>query len=83
MCDGLCYSHKINEKMYLDFRNASILKRGKISLLCPCKKEFVVFQNGMMCSHRCARCLSISGLVLVTYGHFITGNGVCLCWKQQ
>ena len=32
--------------MYLDFRNASILKRGKISLLCPCKKEFVVFQNG-------------------------------------
>ena len=46
MCDVLCYSHKINEKMYLDFRNASILKRGKISLLCPCKKEFVVFQNG-------------------------------------
>ena len=46
MCDGLCYSHKINEKMYLDFRNASILKRGKISLLCPGKKEFVVFQNG-------------------------------------
>lgn len=32
--------------MYLDFRNASILKRGKISLLCPGKKEFVVFQNG-------------------------------------
>ena len=46
MCDVLCYSHKINGKMYLDFRNASILKRGKISLLCPCKKEFVVFQNG-------------------------------------
>ena len=46
MCDGLCYSHKINEKMYLDFHNASILKRGKISLLCPCKQEFVVFQNG-------------------------------------
>ena len=32
--------------MYLDFRNASILKRGKISLLCPGKKEFVVLQNG-------------------------------------
>ena len=53
MCDGLCYSHKINEKMYLDFRNASILKRGKISLLCPCKKEFVAFQNG----RRMARCV--------------------------
>ena len=53
MCDGLCYSHKINEKMYLDFRNASILKRGKISLFCPCKKEFVAFQNG----RRMARCV--------------------------
>ena len=36
-----------------------------------------------MCCHRSARCLSISGLVLVTYGHSITGNDVCLCWKQQ
>ena len=87
MCDVLCYSHKINEKMYLDFRNASILKRGKISLLCPCKKEFVVFQNGRRMAGRIlflsAICLSISGLVLVTYGHFITGNDVYLCWKQQ
>ena len=32
---------------------------------------------------RSARCLSISGLFLVTYGHFITGNDVYLCWKQQ
>ena len=39
--------------------------------------------NGSMCCHRPARCLSISGLVLVTYGHSITGNDVCLCWKQQ
>lgn len=39
--------------------------------------------NGPMCCHRSARCLSISGLVLVTYGHSITGNDVCLCWKQQ
>ena len=36
-----------------------------------------------MLSPFCEMSLSISGLVLVTYGHFITGNDVCLCWKQQ
>ena len=41
-----CVRVHVNLKMYLDFRNASILKRGKISLLCPGKKEFVLFQNG-------------------------------------
>ena len=88
MCDGLCYSHKINEKCTLTSATPRFWNEAKFPFSAPVRNNLWCFKMvgewlDMLSPHRSARCLSISGLVLVTYGHFITGNDVCLCWKQQ